>query len=484
MPSAEPTDIILLAFNRPAHLVRMVEAIEQRTRHPYRLTIVDNGSEADLRAWLHDERDRFHQVIFNRENLHLAGLQVGIERTESARYVVSDADLVPPDLGPDRCWLGELHALLDRHPDFGMVGCRIEGLPMPEWHRIGGADTKVVDGELIEGPTGVWLNLIDRAALRVPFQSDGMTCHALARAGYRVGVGVELLCEHLGDDDPEMYPDYLARKNAANGFRSVYIAYPELERVERPPTLTELALAAPILAELRNSEIDPASVVELGTRDQRPVASAVDPSICAVAMHSRRRMDWPVTSASTAPFGEESVDTVVAFDTAGTHAAELITEATRIAARRIYLIIPEPAFVAPEGYSLRELRPPNGVVLRMTRWADRARSMRRDIGYSTLERRNEWLQLFEHACFGGRNVRCYEITRIDGRRVHAAAAARIACPSCGSGVASCACGTLHVRQGARRYRRPFGRTFWGAVGAKATQVIRAVGVEVRTWRRR
>jgi len=111
----DPVDIILLAFNRLSHLVRMIESIEQRTRHPYRLTIVDNGSEADVRAWLHASQGRFHQLILNERNEHLAGLQRGIERTDSARYVVSDADLIPPILDGERCWLGELSALLDSH---------------------------------------------------------------------------------------------------------------------------------------------------------------------------------------------------------------------------------------------------------------------------------------------------------------------------------------------------------------------------------
>lgn len=480
--SNEATDIVLLAFNRPAHLVRMVEAIEQRTRHPYRLTIVDNGSEADLRAWLHDERDRFHQVVFNRTNLHLAGLQVGIERTASARYVVSDADLVPPDLGPDRCWLGELHALMDRHPDFGMVGCRIEGLPMPAWHRLDDPDTKVVDDEIIEGPTGVWLNLISRDALRVPFQSDGMTCHALSRAGYRVGVGVELLCEHLGDHDPEMYPDYLARKNAANGRGSVYIQYPELARVERPPTLAECVLAAPILAELRERGTELSSVLELGIARNPPIASAVEPSIAAVGIGGSKPVAWPlVTRGEHAPYGDQSVDTTIVI-TPNVHDGALVTDAARIAARRVFVLTPEHSMSSPDGYELRERRPPNDVMLRMAKWADRTRAMRRLIGYSTLERHTEWLTAFEHARFGGRKLRLYECERVVPSPPTDASLGGLRCPNCDAREgSSCTCGLLVVRSGPRPYARPFGRTIGGAIGAKVTQVTRAIGVE---WRMR
>lgn len=478
--SSEPTDIILLAFNRPAHLVRMVEAIEQRTRHPFRLTIVDNGSEADLRAWLHAERKRFHQVVFNQRNLHLAGLQVGIERTESGRYVVSDADLVPPDLGPDRCWLGELHTLLDRHEDFGMIGCRIEGLPMPAWHRLGAPETRVVDNELIEGPTGVWLNMIRRDALRVPFESDGMTCYALGRAGYRVGVGVELLCEHLGDRDPEQYPDYLARKNAANSFRSVYVEYPELARVPRPPLLEECSLSAPVLADVAASGIPFDHLLELGRSSSQPILAAVESTVLDVALGNGPPVHWShVQDDDTAPFPDGSVDTVFVSLQSGPD-DPLIHEAARVASRALLIYSADASFVPPEGFELVEHRPPNDVIVRMARWADQARSMRRLVGYTTLERKHEWLELFAAARFGGRSLRLYECMRRVAREARTPASEAMRCSRCMA--SPCSCGRLRTRQGRRPYRRPFGRTLVGAIGARAKQLTRAATVLARTRR--
>ena len=57
------TDIVMLTHNRLDHLVATVEALEQRTHAPYRLTIVDNASDPDVRNWLSENRDRFHQLI-------------------------------------------------------------------------------------------------------------------------------------------------------------------------------------------------------------------------------------------------------------------------------------------------------------------------------------------------------------------------------------------------------------------------------------
>jgi GT2 family glycosyltransferase len=80
---AEPVDIILLSYNRLDYLAAMVDAIEEHTRWPYRLTVVDNASGPQTRQWLRDYAARFHQIVWNERNEHLAGLQRGIEATAS-----------------------------------------------------------------------------------------------------------------------------------------------------------------------------------------------------------------------------------------------------------------------------------------------------------------------------------------------------------------------------------------------------------------
>ncbi len=105
------TDIIMLTHNRLDHLVATVDALEQRTRAPYRLTIVDNASDPDVRNWLAENRDRFHQLILLPENEFLTALNHGIAATTSDPYMVTDPDLVVPDLEP--CWLTRMRTLMD-----------------------------------------------------------------------------------------------------------------------------------------------------------------------------------------------------------------------------------------------------------------------------------------------------------------------------------------------------------------------------------
>ena len=62
-PCHETTDIVMLTHNRLDHLVQTVDALEERTTAPFRITIVDNASGPEVRNWLEANRARFHQLI-------------------------------------------------------------------------------------------------------------------------------------------------------------------------------------------------------------------------------------------------------------------------------------------------------------------------------------------------------------------------------------------------------------------------------------
>ena len=126
---AEPVDIVMLTHNRLEHLERTIDALEQRTRAPYRLTIVDNASEPAVRSWLDAHRHRFHQCIMLPENEFLPALNHGIAATTSDPFMVTDPDLIVPDLEP--CWLTQMTAMLQRHPDFGLLGIGLDQSNLP-----------------------------------------------------------------------------------------------------------------------------------------------------------------------------------------------------------------------------------------------------------------------------------------------------------------------------------------------------------------
>ena len=63
----EPVDIVMVTHNRLDYLERTIEALLERTPEPIRLTLVDNASEPEVRAWIAERRDLFEHVSCCRE---------------------------------------------------------------------------------------------------------------------------------------------------------------------------------------------------------------------------------------------------------------------------------------------------------------------------------------------------------------------------------------------------------------------------------
>ena len=394
---AAPVDIILLSYNRLDYLTAMVDCLEQRTRWPHRLTIVDNASGPATRQWLREQAARFHQIIWNDANEHLAGFQRGIEATTSELFVISDADLIVAEPGADGCWLEQLVAIAERHPDFALLGVRLDSVSAARNARLEGAP--LIDGEILETPTGVWLNLIRRRALRVPYVSDGITCHALRRAGYRVGIAAEVRATHLGDADPLRHPDYLARKQAASGWTTTYPDYRELGASAPPPTLLTLALAAPVLAALERNGIAPADTIELRAPDA--LLAAAEPRIAS-------------STSDQLPAG--GVRAVAILSPRGSDAA---AHARAFALAEEWVVLLDSPVVppVPTGWALLGEYPgPQRVIARLAALASRPR-WRRRLLYSTSQYREQWLAVFRAGCFGDDlPLRVYVFHRADAQR--------------------------------------------------------------------
>ena len=267
----DAVDIVIVSHERADYLVATVDALYKRTPEPFRLTIVDNASGPAVRNWLAENRERFARVLALATNEHVAAFQHGIDATTSDPFVLADPDLLVPDLEPS--WLTRLRDLLDRHPDYGLIGMGLVG-------HTGG-------GELVEGNVGTWFQMIRRDPLQEPYVKDSLACQAVRDRGYRAGWAPQLLAEHLGHGDPIRYPAHVAEKNAVVSRlveRDELSPYPfyhrELEAIPRPPSLLELAVAAPVVAAIRRAEIPFASVLELSWTE--PAVAAVYDEAVAV----------------------------------------------------------------------------------------------------------------------------------------------------------------------------------------------------------
>lgn len=403
----DPIDVIMLSHNRLEHLVRTVDALIERTPEPpIRLTVVDNASEPDVRNWLADNGHRFERLILRPTNEHMPAIQHGIEASSSDPFVVTDPDIEVPEMTPS--WLARQLDVLDRHPDFGMVAVDLAAqdgvlslLPPDEAERIRSlrGDTREVDRDLTEGYAGAAFQLIRRDALREPYVRGFKTCDSVRRAGYRFGWNPTIKARHLGSFDLRRYPEYLARKEAS----AKYVRYGALlDQIQRPPTLGEIARAAPIIARTRAAGVPDSSVLEVawGT----PALSAA--------------VDGPLTLHEPAgdgiPLDAGAAGAVILLDPPPERVPVLIGEAFRIAARLVITAAPLEALggrlaadLAPAGWHGAELPWIGELPLALARAGDASHLVSERLGFSTLEHRENWLELFAAGAFGAATHRLY-----------------------------------------------------------------------------
>lgn len=387
----DATDIVLLTHNRLEYLIATVEALRERTPEPFRLTIVDNASESPVRNWLVEHRDLFHQVIFQEQNEHVTGFQRGIDATTSDPFVVSDPDLIVPDLEPS--WLARMHDFMERHPDFGLVGVGLDQSNRPAVLEPEAYDASaVVDGDIVEANVGTWFQMIRRDALRVPYVKDSATCIAVREAGYRVGWTTSVRAFHLGWDDHRLHPVHLLSKQAPPPyFPAPYPSYAEAELIARPPALEELARAAPVVAELRRAGVGWEAVLEL----------AWGAPILGSALDAVTTLYPPPTPL---PLDDGAAGAVVLVAPPAELAAAAIEEATRVATSLVVAVVALATFdgrpaadVAPPGWRGREVPAAGRLPLELARRGDELPALTGHLRYTTIEHRDSWLTLFASA---------------------------------------------------------------------------------------
>ena len=406
MPDAtmqEITDIVMLTHNRLDHLVQTVDALEERTTAPFRITIVDNASGPEVRNWLEANRARFHQLILLEENLYPGSsgpaLQIGIDATTSEIVVATDPDLVVPDLSP--CWLTQMLGLLDRHPDFGILGIGLDQSNLPpvqEPENLGLRRSSTARSSSSPSAASSPSSAGRRCA---SYYDDWRACESVARAGYRFGWALNVRAFHLGWDDYKLHPGHLASKRRYGG------EYREVHLIERAPSLAELALAGPLIAQTRRLGVADAAVLELAWTDAPAVAASVPE---AVALHRPEE--------DALPFVDGAAGAVLLVDPpqrAGDGAAGRGLPGRggrRDRARAAHLLRRAHGRGAGAGGLARAASSagPGDIPLRLASSVDAA-----ELDMKTLDDRERWLDLFARAAFGSSERRLWVWTPAEPR---------------------------------------------------------------------
>ncbi len=114
------TSIIIPCFNQLKYTKKTLQSIEEHTKAPYELLLVDNGSTDGTRAYLRKYADaREHvRLILNEENLGFATANNQALQKAEGDYLL----LLNNDVVVTAGWLDRLIWHLEQSPDTGMVG--------------------------------------------------------------------------------------------------------------------------------------------------------------------------------------------------------------------------------------------------------------------------------------------------------------------------------------------------------------------------
>src|SRR3990167_8770675 len=119
MPDVKPVDIFVTAYLRQYYTEQTLEYLEKRTKHPYRLFIINNGGNNEVCEEATKQNKLFLEL---RPSYNLgihAAWNLALAMAESEYFITSDNDIYVPDLEPD--WLTQMVKFMDERPDYGAI---------------------------------------------------------------------------------------------------------------------------------------------------------------------------------------------------------------------------------------------------------------------------------------------------------------------------------------------------------------------------
>lgn len=199
--SDDRTDLVVVTYYRKELTDKCLAYLLTRTRTPYRLTVVDNGSQDGTVLFLLrlKELGVIHNLILLDRNYGLEYARNTALRHLHGEYVVYfDNDLLVPLLEPD--WLGQHLALSRSHPEFGCIALRPQILVGPS-NDIWDTEEEVVENNHV-GATFMMFKreLIDEIRWDDKFTSrmaDWRLGDLLKEKGLKMGWTKDIFCNHI-----------------------------------------------------------------------------------------------------------------------------------------------------------------------------------------------------------------------------------------------------------------------------------------------
>lgn len=119
-------DIIIPIWNQSEFTRECIDNIIKNTHYPYRLILIDNGSDSDTKTYLENlKQDKRAEavVIRNEENLgFVKAVNQGLQISNAPYVCILNNDTIP---APG--WLERMIAFAERHGDIGLINPQCDG---------------------------------------------------------------------------------------------------------------------------------------------------------------------------------------------------------------------------------------------------------------------------------------------------------------------------------------------------------------------
>ena len=208
-----PIDIFITSFLRQAYTQKTMEYLEQRTKYPYRLFVIDNGGNEEV---LNEavRQNKVFLVIRPSYNVGIhAAWNIALSLAESDYFITSDNDIYVPDLthtppfnkeyglhGP--CWLERMVKFMEERPDYAAISLHPHvfiGAPGIDpkdpddvkERNMCGAVMRIMRTDIVRS-VGGWEHVVRTSRNH----EERTICGKLQEIGYKVGVATRIRAYH------------------------------------------------------------------------------------------------------------------------------------------------------------------------------------------------------------------------------------------------------------------------------------------------
>lgn len=226
-------DIVMTTWKREGITKIALKTLRQNTKIPYRLIIIDNGSNKAAKAFYRKEADKYVDMG---ENAGLeAAKHVGMKFVKSPYFISTDNDILVQKPSPDGCWLERLHDLYMRTEGVAAISLRpqvlvgtgdIFGEEPPEFLEFSHVPgyMRIMDTRVTR-QLGAWE---DERPLRG--HEEYWISERMREKNYKVGWASYIRCWHMFGDDANW--GYGKMEPEEHGHKPTYIPIDDWNEIE------------------------------------------------------------------------------------------------------------------------------------------------------------------------------------------------------------------------------------------------------------